>query len=88
MYVNSDCYVARISSRIEEMVGNGELGDMELQQVGATVHTVRNTLIILRYVIPSCLVSFSVDLLLRGHLIQLCDWGHLKEGMSKFLPAT
>jgi hypothetical protein len=86
--VNSKCYAAMLQNflqpRMENIVENEALGDVLLQQDGATAHTARMLLNVLKCMFPGHLVSLRGDLQWPARTLDLsiCDfflWGHLKE---------
>ena len=95
--VNSERYVAMLQNylqpRMEEIIENEGLGVVWFQQDGATAHTARISLNILRHMFPGRLVSLRGDLgwPARSPDLSICDfflWGHLKERVFKSRPNT
>ena len=95
--VNSERYVAMLQNylqpRMEEIIENEGLGVVWFQQDGATAHTARISLNILRHMFPGRLVSLRGDLgwPARSPDLSICDfflWGHLKEKVFKSRPNT
>lgn len=95
--VNSERYVAMLQNylqpRMEEIIENEGLGVVWFQQDGATPHTARISLNILRQMFPGRLVSLRGDLgwPARSPDLSICDfflWGHLKERVFKSRPNT
>ena len=95
--VNSERYVAMLQNylqpRMEEIIENEGLGVVWFQQDGATAHTARISLNILRQMFPGRLVSLRGDLgwPARSPDLSICDfflWGHLKEKVFKSRPNT
>lgn len=95
--VNSERYVAMLQNylqpRMEEIIENEGLGVVWFQQDGATAHTARISLNILRHMFPGRLVSLRGDLgwPARSPDLSMCDfflWGHLKERVFKSRPNT
>ena len=95
--VNFEHYVAMLhnylQARMEEIIENEGLGVVWFQQDGATAHTARISLNILRHMFPGRLVSLRGDLgwPARSPDLSICDfflWGHLKERVFKSRPNT
>lgn len=95
--VNSERYVVMLQNylqpRMEEIIENEGLGVVWFQQDGATAHTARISLNILRNMFPGRLVSLRGDLgwPARSPDLSICDfflWGHLKERVFKSRPNT
>ena len=95
--VNSERYVSMLQNflqpRMEEIVEAGGLGDVWFQQDGATAHTARISLNVLRRMFPGRLVSLRDDLgwPARSPDLSICDfflWGYLKEKVFKRRPHT
>ena len=95
--VNSERYVSMLQNflqpRMEEIVEAEGLGDVWFQQDGATAHTARISLNVLRRMFPGRLVSLRDDLgwPARSPDLSSCDfflWGYLKEKVFKRRPHT
>ena len=95
--VNSERYAAILQNflqpRMENIVENEALGDVWFQQDGATTHTARMSLNVLRRMFPGRLVSLRGDLQwpARSPDLSICDfflWGHLKERVFRSRPQT
>lgn len=95
--VNSRRYVSMLQNflqpRMEEIVEEEGLGDLWFQQDGATAHTARNSLNVLREMFPGHLVSLRGDVgwPARSPDLSICDfflWGYLKEKVFKHRPHT
>ncbi|XP_031357888.1 uncharacterized protein LOC116181640 [Photinus pyralis] len=95
--VNSARYVAMLQNflqpRMNEIVEEHELGDLWFQQDGATAHTARASLHVLREIFPERLVSLRGDVgwPARSPDLSICDyflWGYLKEKVFKRRPHT
>ena len=82
-----------LQPRVEEIIENEGLGVVWFQQDGATAHTARISLDILKHMFPGRLVSLRGDLgwPARSPDLSICDfflWGHLKERVFKSHPNT
>jgi len=95
--VNSELYAAMLQKflqpRMEKIVENEALGDVWFQQDGATAHTARMSLDVLRRMFPGRLVSLRGDLQWHAKSpdLSICDfflWGHLKERVFRSHPHT
>lgn len=95
--VNSGRYVLMLQNflqpRMEEIVEEEGLGDFWFQQDGATPHTARISLNVLREMFPGRLVSLRGDVgwPARSPDLSICDfflWGSLKEKVFKRRPHT
>lgn len=95
--VNSDRYGAMLQNylhpRIEAITEEEGLQELWFQQDGATAHTARNSLNLLRQMFPGHLVSRRGDLEwpARSPDLSVCDfflWGYLKEKVFKHRPHT
>jgi hypothetical protein len=95
--MNSKRYAAMLQnflqSRMENIVENEALEDMWFKQDGATAHTVRMSLNVLKRMFPGCLVSLMDDLQwpARSPDLSIWDfflWGHLKERVFRSCPHT
>lgn len=95
--VNSTRYVSMLHNflepRMDEIVEEHGLGDLWFQQDGATAHTARISLNVLREMFPGRLVSSRGDVgwPARSPDLSICDfflWGYLKEKVFKRRPHT
>lgn len=78
---------------MEEILEEEQLEDLWFQQDGATAHTARNSLNVLKEMFPGRLVSLRGDVgwPARSPDLSICDfflWGYLKEKVFKTRPHT
>lgn len=95
--VNSERYVSMLENflqpRLEEILEEEQLEDLWFQQDGATAHTARNSLNVLKEMFPGRLVSLRGDVgwPARSPDLSICDfflWGYLKQKVFKTRPHT
>ena len=95
--VNSTRYVSMLRNflqpKLDEIVEEHGLGDLWFQQDGATAHTARISLDVLREMFPGRLVSLRGDVgwPARSPDLSICDyflWGYLKDKVFRSRPHT
>ncbi|XP_039292755.1 uncharacterized protein LOC120353366 [Nilaparvata lugens] len=95
--VTSERYVTMLQTflqpELEELVEEQDLGEIWFQQDGATAHTARISMDLLREMFPGRLISLRGDVKwpARSPDLSVCDfflWGYLKEKVFNHRPHT
>ncbi|XP_039282917.1 uncharacterized protein LOC120351044 [Nilaparvata lugens] len=95
--VTSERYVTMLQTflqpKLEELAEEQDLGEIWFQQDGATAHTVRISMDLLREMFPGRLISLRGDVKwpARSPDLSVCDfflWGYPKEKVFKHRPHT
>ncbi|XP_039294955.1 uncharacterized protein LOC120353834 [Nilaparvata lugens] len=95
--VTSERYVTMLQTflqpKLEELAEEQDLGEIWFQQDGATAHTARISMDLLREMFPGRLISLRGDVKwpARSPDLSVCDfflWGYLKEKVFKHRPHT
>lgn len=91
--INSERYVNMLQQFLEPQLQQNDLGQVWFQQDGATAHTARNSMAVLREMFPGRLISRYGDIPwpARSPDLTPCDyflWGYLKSEVYKHRPRT